>query len=42
MYGGALDRCEGRLHPPSESVGEREGAVEQIAGRNDLFEVADL
>jgi hypothetical protein len=39
---GALDRRNGRLHPPSEPVGERERAVEQLARRNDLVDVSDL
>ncbi len=40
--GGALDCRDGELQSLREPVGERDGAVDQLVGRDDLVDVADL
>ena len=40
--GGALDRGDGELQSLGEPVAERDGAVDQLVGRDDLVDVADL
>src|SRR3954453_22482071 len=40
--GGTLDRGDGELQSLGESVGERDRTVDELVGRDDLVDVADL
>src|SRR3954453_19262812 len=40
--GGTLDRGDGELQSLREAGGERERVVDQLAGRDDLVDIADL